>query len=75
MSGFQLVFQLFLMLESLYEGLLGYVLGIRGVADYSVDLYEDAPQVIRNKTVLTLKELQTGLGDFAHLPANSFHRS
>jgi hypothetical protein len=64
------------MLEGLNEGLLGEVLGVGDVLHEVINLDEDPPEVLGNKAVLPLQELQAGLDDVAHL-ANyySFHRS
>src|SRR5690349_4372774 len=69
-SGFLLVLELFLVLEGFNEGLLSQILGIRDISDDTVDLYENPPQVIGNKAILPLDQLQAGLGDFAHRARN-----
>ena len=42
-SRFLFVFELFLVLERLDEGLLGQILGVRDIPDDPVDLHEDPP--------------------------------
>jgi len=66
---------LILALEGLDEGLLGEILGIRDVPDDAVNLDEDTPQVLGNKSVLPVQELQARLDNFAHQTVNDrFHR-
>ena len=75
-SGFLLVFELFLVLQSLDEGFLGKVLSVGDVLHQMIDLHEDPPEVLGNKAVLPLLELQTGLDDVAHAAQYSrFHWS
>src|SRR5580704_10945021 len=76
MGRFVLVFELFLVLQGLDEGFLGEILGVGDVLDYMIDLPEDPPEVLGNKTVLSFLELQAWLDDVAH--ANQYggsHRS
>ena len=70
MSGLLLILELFLPLEGLDKGLLGQVLGIGAVADNAVNLHKDPPQVLVNKAVLPLEQLQSRVDDFAHLAVN-----
>ena len=71
MGRFLFVFQLFLMLQGLNEGLLGKVLGVGDVLHEAVDLHEDPTEVLGNKAVLPFLELQAGLDDVAHADRKS----
>jgi hypothetical protein len=76
MGRFLLVFELFLVLESLDEGFLGEVLGVRDVLHKVIDLHEDPPEVLGNKPVLPFLEFQAWLYRVAHADQNgSSHRS
>ena len=61
MGGLLIVLELFLVLQGLDEGFLGEILRIRDIPYDSVDLYEDPPQIIGDKTVLPLVGLERGL--------------
>jgi hypothetical protein len=72
MGRFLFILELFLVLEGFDEGLLGQVLGIRDIPDDTEDLYKNPPQIIGNKAILPLDQLQAGLGDFAHRARNDY---
>src|ERR1022692_4891978 len=57
---FLLVFELFLVLQGLDEGLLCEILGIRDVLYEVVNLHEDPPEVLGNKAVLSLLSSRPG---------------
>ena len=56
-----LVLELVLALQRFDEGFLGEVLRIRDIPYNPVNLYEDTPQIIGDKTVLPLVGLERGL--------------
>ena len=63
MSGLLLIFELLLVLQGFDKGFLGKVLSIGNVLNQVIDLHEDSPEVLGNKAVLSLLELQTGLDE------------
>ncbi len=58
MRRFQVVLELLLPLQRLDERLLGQILGIGHIAHNPVNLHENAPQVFRDKAVLSLGGLE-----------------
>ncbi len=52
------VLELLLPLQRLDEGFLGEILGVGHVAHDAVNLHEDAPQIVGDKTVLSLHGLE-----------------
>ena len=57
-AAFCFVLELFLPLQCFDEGFLGEILGIGDIAHHAVDLHEDAPQVVRDKPVLSFDSLE-----------------
>ena len=76
MRRFLLVLELFLVLQGLDEGLLSQILGIGDVLHQVIDLDEDPPEVLGNKSVLPLLKLQAWLYRVTHADQYSrAHRS
>ncbi len=70
MGGLLFVFELFLMLERLDEGLLGEILSVGDISHNPVDLDENPAQVLGNEPILPFRQLQARLGNFTHLAVN-----
>ena len=66
--GFQFVLELLLTLQGLDEGLLREILRVVDIADHTVNLPENAPQILRDEALLQIGRERTGFEQRPALP-------